>query len=161
MTHGDILPVLSDAIRSAASAILFGHWITESGLPADMVALVTEYDLKGWQFLIFINIAMLLLGMFFGRHRGHIDHAATGAALARAAGNQPDPLCDRHHGEHRTGLVDAAGGAKSLCAYEYIESPHRRGHSGHLALHRTHVVLLLIVTYVPNVSTWLPNFVFE
>ena len=67
----DVLPALAEAARSAATvmiiigaALVFGQWITESGLPARLVELITAIGLQPWQFLIAINLVLLALGMF-------------------------------------------------------------------------------------------------
>lgn len=66
----EILPIASAAmVRSASiimivvAAFLFGHWLTESRMPARLVDLVVEIDLQAWQFLVLMNLTMLLLGM--------------------------------------------------------------------------------------------------
>ena len=65
----DVLPITAIAIRRSAAiiiivvaALLFGHWLTETRMPVKLVEFVTDIDLKPWQFLIFMNVAMLLLG---------------------------------------------------------------------------------------------------
>jgi C4-dicarboxylate transporter DctM subunit len=64
------VPIIAEALqRSAAiivivmAALLFGHWLTETGMPARLVELVTSIDLKAWQFLLLMNVVMLVMGM--------------------------------------------------------------------------------------------------
>ena len=66
---GEILALTAIAIRRSSSiifivvaAMLFGHWLTETRVPYRLVNFVAETDLKAWQFLLFMNVAMLLLG---------------------------------------------------------------------------------------------------
>ncbi len=65
----DVLPATGIAMRRSASiimivvaAFLFGHWLMESRMPARLVEFVTSIDLKAWQFLLLMNLAMLVLG---------------------------------------------------------------------------------------------------
>jgi len=65
----DVLPATADAMRRSAAiimivvgALLFGHWLTETRMPARMVEFVASIDLQVWQFLLFMNLVMLLLG---------------------------------------------------------------------------------------------------
>ncbi|MGI9487391.1 MAG: TRAP transporter large permease [Geminicoccaceae bacterium] len=65
----DVLPVTAIAMRRSAAiitiviaALLFGHWLTETRMPARLVEFVTTIELEAWQFLLFMNLAMLLLG---------------------------------------------------------------------------------------------------
>src|SRR5690606_32045032 len=67
----ETMSVIGDSIRNAgsimiiiATALAFGHWITESGLPAMLVEALVGYGLTAWQFLLCINILLLILGMF-------------------------------------------------------------------------------------------------
>lgn len=66
---GDVLPLTAVAVRRSAAitmivlaALLFGHWLTETRMPARLVEFVTAIDLKAWQFLLLMNLVMLLLG---------------------------------------------------------------------------------------------------
>jgi C4-dicarboxylate transporter DctM subunit len=67
----EIVSVLAESIKLTATivfiiigALAFGHWITSSGVAEELVDYVKSLDLKAWQFLLFINILMLFLGMF-------------------------------------------------------------------------------------------------
>ncbi|HBA35267.1 MAG TPA: TRAP transporter large permease, partial [Gammaproteobacteria bacterium] len=39
-------------------------WVTNSGMPDALIEFVVEKELKSWQFLIIINLVLLVLGMF-------------------------------------------------------------------------------------------------
>src|SRR6202047_1126624 len=65
------LKVITDGIRSAATimlivatALAFGHWMTESGIPNQLVNFVIRHGFATWQFLLIINGLLLLLGCF-------------------------------------------------------------------------------------------------
>ena len=65
------LRVIADALRSAgaimliiASALAFGHWMTESGIPGRLVQFTVEHGFSTWQFLLAINVLLLLMGCF-------------------------------------------------------------------------------------------------
>jgi C4-dicarboxylate transporter DctM subunit len=45
-------------------ALALGHWITSAGIADVLVDYVTENNLTDWQFLLLVNILMLVLGMF-------------------------------------------------------------------------------------------------
>jgi C4-dicarboxylate transporter DctM subunit len=47
-----------------AGAVLLSHWITRSGLPADLVRWVSGFNLAPWQFLLVVSGILLVLGMF-------------------------------------------------------------------------------------------------
>src|SRR6185312_6697637 len=65
------LRVIADGVRSAAvimlivaAALAFGHWMTESGVPAEFVRFAAGHDFATWQFLLLINLLLLVLGCF-------------------------------------------------------------------------------------------------
>lgn len=66
---GEVVPLLADAMRTCAGLILIvafamalGHWITISQIPARLVEASAGLDLSAWQFLLLMNLVMLLLG---------------------------------------------------------------------------------------------------
>lgn len=46
------------------SALAYGHWLTSSGITQALVIWAQESGLADWQFLIIANLVMLILGMF-------------------------------------------------------------------------------------------------
>jgi len=71
ITLADLLPVMAEAVRNAAAimiiiavALVFGHWVTEAGVTARIVAWATELGLSWWQFLLGVNVLLMILGMF-------------------------------------------------------------------------------------------------
>ncbi len=67
----EVLSITGDGMKSAgmimfiiATAIVFGNWITEAGIPARLVDLAREMNLSPILFLVFVNIMLLILGMF-------------------------------------------------------------------------------------------------
>jgi C4-dicarboxylate transporter, DctM subunit len=63
--------VVAEAIRSAgtimliiATALAFGHWMAESGIPAKLVQFTLDHGFATWEFLLAINLLLLLLGCF-------------------------------------------------------------------------------------------------
>ena len=47
-----------------ATALVFGHWMTGSGMPAQLVEFVVAQRLSTWEFLLAINIMLLVIGCF-------------------------------------------------------------------------------------------------
>ncbi|RJQ58857.1 MAG: TRAP transporter large permease subunit [Desulfobacteraceae bacterium] len=66
-----LIPISAEAMKSAgmimaiiSTAIVFGNWITEAGIPARLVKIATDIELTPFMFLLFINFFLLFLGMF-------------------------------------------------------------------------------------------------
>jgi C4-dicarboxylate transporter DctM subunit len=71
ITLADVLPLLTTAARNAASimiiivvALVFGHWVTESGATAAVVEAAQSWNLQTWHFLVFVTVLLFVLGMF-------------------------------------------------------------------------------------------------
>jgi len=67
----DVPKVLTDSSRVTvmlmfiiANAFLFGHVLTTAQIPQDIARAILEADLKPWQFLIIVNIILLIAGNF-------------------------------------------------------------------------------------------------
>ena len=63
--------MIADALRSAgaimliiASALAFGHWMTKSGIPGQLVQFTVEHGFSIWQFLLAMNVLLLVTGCF-------------------------------------------------------------------------------------------------
>ncbi|MBW1973829.1 MAG: TRAP transporter large permease [Deltaproteobacteria bacterium] len=66
-----VIRLMGESMKSAgmimfiiASAMVFGAWITQAGIPAQLVQLTQQYNLPWWAFLIVVNLLLLVLGMF-------------------------------------------------------------------------------------------------
>jgi C4-dicarboxylate transporter DctM subunit len=68
---GDVVAITAEAITRSASiliivgfAVVFSHLIIESGVPAQLVELISSAGVGPLQFLLLMSLVMLLLGMF-------------------------------------------------------------------------------------------------
>ncbi len=68
---GRVITVAGEAMRGAgmilfiiSTAIVFGNWLTEAGLPARLVKYATDMKLNAFGFLLACNIILLFLGCF-------------------------------------------------------------------------------------------------
>lgn len=67
----EIISISTESMKSAgmimfiiSTAIIFGNWLTESGIPAQIANVITEADLSPYLFLFFVNLILLFMGMF-------------------------------------------------------------------------------------------------
>ncbi|MFV0296971.1 MAG: TRAP transporter large permease [Hyphomicrobiaceae bacterium] len=72
ITLRQIPDLMAEGIIAAAAisfivggALMFGQWAIHETLPQRIVAAVSQWELSGWQFLLIANVMMLILGMFF------------------------------------------------------------------------------------------------
>jgi C4-dicarboxylate transporter, DctM subunit len=67
----ETLAMIAQGLRSAASIMLIittalavGHWLTETGVPARLLKFLLGHGYASWQFLLAINVLLLVLGCF-------------------------------------------------------------------------------------------------
>lgn len=61
---GEAISSVSAIIFIVMTAMVFGHWVTESGVPMDLVQWLDALGLESWQFILGVMLLLLVLGMF-------------------------------------------------------------------------------------------------
>lgn len=168
ITFKDILPVLAESMRAAGAivviivgALLFGHWITESGIPARIVEFAISLDLKAWQFLLFINIMMLVLGMFLEGIAVTLIVLPLVLPLLGPLGISPIHFAIVLTINIELALLTPPVGLNLYVLQSISRTPIGEVIRGTWPFIGLLFILLMLVTYVPIISTWLPSFVFD
>lgn len=163
----EVLGILADGVRTTASivfiiagALVFGHWITGSGIPRALVNFVTEQNLAAWQFLLFINLLMLVLGMFLEVLA--VILITVPLVLPILTALKIDPV---HYGVLLTvnmelALLTPPIGLNLYVLSSITDAPIGEVIRGTLPFIILLLFLLILVTYVPILSTYIPNLVF-
>lgn len=163
----DVFGVLAESMKSSAvimliiaSALAFGHWITSSGIAREIVAFATEYGVEGWQFLLFINFVMLALGMFL--EVISIILIAVPLILPLLEALEIDPI---HFAVVLTvnmeiALLTPPVGLNLFVLSSISKAPVSEAIRGVWPFIAMMAGFLLLITYVPAVSTFLPSLVF-
>ena len=67
----DMIKITAQSMKSAgmimfiiSTAIVFGTWLTQEKIPAQLVEYIQQLKISWWGFLLLINIMLLILGMF-------------------------------------------------------------------------------------------------
>jgi C4-dicarboxylate transporter DctM subunit len=163
----ETMSVIGDSIKSAgtimiivATALAFGHWITESGLPAMLVDAIVGYGLTAWQFLLCVNILLLILGMFLEVASVMLITMPILIPLLKPLGIDPIHFAIVVTINMELALITAPVGLNLYVMSSISKRPLGdviRGVNPFLVLM---LLLLVLVTYVPEVSLWLPRLVF-
>lgn len=168
ITVRDILPVLAESMRAAGAiiviivgALLFGHWITESGIPARIVEFAISLDLKAWQFLLFINIMMLVLGMFLEGIAVTLIVLPLVLPLLGPLDISPIHFAIVLTINIELALLTPPVGLNLYVLQSISRTPIGEVIRGTWPFIALLFILLMLVTYVPIISTWLPSFVFD
>jgi C4-dicarboxylate transporter DctM subunit len=163
----ETLNVIAEAITAAgtimiivATALTLGHWMTESGVPAALVKFTIDHHFQTWQFLLAINVLLLLLGCF-------LEVAATLLVvmpiLAPALGPLGvDPvhfaIIFTHNME--IALVHPPVGLNLFILATISTAPIWEVIRGIFPFILLLLAVLGIITYVPSLSLWLPKLVY-
>jgi len=163
----ETLDVVADAVKSAAAimiiittALAFGHWMTESGVPAKLVQFTLDHHFRTWQFLLAINVLLLILGCF-------LEVAATLLLVLPILAPALEPLgVDPVHfsivftHNMEIALVHPPVGLNLYVLATISDAPVMEVIRGIFPFILLLLLVLGIITYVPILSLWLPNYVY-
>ena len=167
-TLRDVLPVTAVAMRRSAAiimivvaALLFGHWLTETRMPAKLVEFVTEIDLKAWQFLLFMSLVMLLLGTVLEGLSIVLITVPLVLPLFNQLGIDPVHYAIIVVINIEMAMLTPPVGLNLFVLSGVSKAPVSEVIRGILPFLGLMAILLLCVTFLPGLSLWLPNAVFN
>lgn len=164
---GQIFPMIAEAMKSASAvtfivifALLFAHWITGSGVPTAIVDLAVALDMQPWQFLLALNLIMFVMGMF-------LDAVAvllivTPIVMPVLGQLGIDPI---HFGivlivNMEIAFLTPPIGLNLFVLSSIARAPITDAIKGIWPFIILMLVFLLLITYVPEISLWLPRQVY-
>ena len=162
-----VLAVLTEAVRNAAAimiiiavALVFGHWMTEAGIAREAVEFVTEAGITWWQFLMAVNVLLLLLGMILEVFAVMLLTLPVILPVLEQLGI--DPV---HFGviivvNMELALLTPPVGLNLFVISNITRAPLSEVVRGTTPFLLLMMILLLAVTYVPELSLWLPRLVY-
>jgi C4-dicarboxylate transporter DctM subunit len=161
------LDVIADAIQSAgtimiivAAALAFGHWMTDSGIPAALVKFTLDHQLKTWEFLLAINILLLLLGCFLEVAATLLVVMPILAPALIPIGVDPVHFAIVFTHNMEIALVHPPVGLNLYVLATISRAPVLEVVRGILPFLILLLLVLAIITYVPELSLWLPRRVY-
>lgn len=165
VAFSDFFKALTHSVRSAAAimiiiamALAFGHLITETGIAQKTLDLMERLDIQPWQFLLFVNLILIVLGMFLEVFSILLIMVPIVLPLLAPLGI--DPI---HFGvmlviNMELALMSPPVGLNLFVISNISNIPLTQVLRGTIPFFILMVMLLILVTYVPIVSTWLPNY---
>jgi len=161
------LSVIADALRSAgtimlivANALAFGHWMTESGVPAKLVTWTLAHEMPTWAFLLSINILLLLLGCFLEVVAALLLVIPILAPALKPLGVDPVHFSIIFTHNMEIALIHPPVGLNLYVLSTISDAPIGEVIRGILPFLILLVVVLGIITYVPALTMWLPQAVY-
>ncbi|MDB5403484.1 MAG: dicarboxylate transporter, DctM subunit [Rhodopila sp.] len=161
------LSVIADALRSAgtimlivASALAFGHWMTESGAPAQLVSWVLAHNLPTWLFLLSINVLLLVLGCFLEVVAALLLVIPILAPALIPLGVDPVHFSIIFTHNMEIALIHPPVGLNLYVLSTISDAPIGEVIRGILPFLILLLIVLGIITYVPALTMWLPGVVY-
>jgi C4-dicarboxylate transporter, DctM subunit len=159
--------VIAEAIKSAsmvlvivATAITLGHWVTEAGLPNALVNFTVANHFATWQFLLMINILLLLLGCFLEVVATLLVVMPILAPALKPLGVDPIHFGIIFTHNMEVALVHPPVGLNLYVLSGLSAAPIAEVTRGMIPFIILLLIVLAIITYVPTLSLWLPRLVY-
>ncbi len=141
-------------------ALAFGHWITASGMANSLVAWAQASDLSAWQFLLAINLIMLILGMFLETVSVILIVVPLVFPLLAPLGINPIHFAVIIVVNMEIALLTPPVGLNLFVLSTISDAPIATTARGVLPFIVLMLILLMLITFVPQISTFLPEYVY-
>ena len=143
-----------------ANAFLFAHVLTTAQIPQDIARIIVEAELAPWQFLLIVNIILLVAGNFMDPSAIVLITAPILFPTAMHLGIDPIHLGIVYVVNMEIGLVTPPVGLNLFVASGITGMPLMAVVRAAWPWLMVLLGFLVVVTYVPALSLWLPNLVF-
>jgi C4-dicarboxylate transporter DctM subunit len=160
----DTLVILAEGVRNAAAIIIivalalaFGHWVTESGVANRLVEWVKASDIEAWQFLLAVNLVLLVLGMFLEVFSVMLLTLPVLIPMLGPLGIDPMHFAVVMVINMEIALLTPPVGLNLFVIANISNTPLLEVTRGTLPFVVVMLALLVLITYVPEISLWLPN----
>ncbi len=161
------LEVIAEALSSAgvimliiATALVFGHWMTGSGLPAKLVQFTAKQGLSTWEFLLAMNILLLIIGCFLEVVSTLLLVMPILAPVLMPLGVDPVHFGIIFTHNMEVGLVHPPVGLNLFVLSTISDAPIGEVIRGILPFLILLLLVLGLITYWPAMTLWLPDLVF-
>jgi C4-dicarboxylate transporter DctM subunit len=161
------LAVIADAVRSAATimliiatALAFGHWMTSSGIPGQLVKFTLDNHFSTWEFLLAINVLLLILGCFLEVTATLLLVLPILAPALLPLGVDPVHFSIIFTHNMEVGLVHPPVGLNLYVLSTISTAPVGEVIRGILPFLVLLLIVLGIITYDPWLTLWLPKAVY-
>lgn len=160
----EIFGMATEAMKTASGvtfivmfALLFAHWITGSGVPTALVNLAIAWELEAWQFLLMLNVIMLIMGMFLDAIAVMLIVTPIVLPVLNTLGI--DPL---HFGivlivNMEIAFLTPPIGLNLFVLSSIARAPISEAVKGMWPFVLLMAGFLILITYVPEISLWLPR----
>jgi C4-dicarboxylate transporter DctM subunit len=142
------------------NAFLVGHVLTTAQIPQQIAQMIIEAQLQPWQFLLIVNIILLVAGNFMDPSPIVLITAPILFPTAMKLGIDPIHLGIVYVVNMEIGLVTPPVGLNLFVASGITGMPLTQVVRAAIGWLMLLLAFLIVVTYIPEISTWLPNLLF-
>ena len=160
----ETLSIIASGLRSAASIMLIiatalavGHWLTQSGVPARLVAYLLSHRYATWQFMLAINALLLVLGCFLEVTATLLLVLPILAPALVPMGVDPVHFSIVFTHNMEIGLVHPPVGLNLFVLSSIAAAPMGDAIRGILPFLVLLLIVLSVIVLVPSLTLWLPN----
>jgi C4-dicarboxylate transporter, DctM subunit len=161
------LAVIAEALSSAgvimliiSTALVFGHWMTGSGIPGRLVEFATHQGFSTWEFLLAMNILLLIIGCFLEVVSTLLLVMPILAPVLMPLGVDPVHFGIIFTHNMEVGLVHPPVGLNLFVLSTISDAPIGEVIRGILPFLVILLIVLGIITYWPALTLWLPHYVY-
>jgi C4-dicarboxylate transporter, DctM subunit len=142
------------------NAILFSFLLTSEQIPQSLAEWVVSRDLSPWMFLLLLNIALLIAGQFMEPTGIILILAPLVLPIALALGIDPVHLGIVMTINLEIGMISPPVGLNLFVASHMARMGMTQVAIAAAPWALALIGFLLLITYVPQISLWLPNLVY-
>jgi C4-dicarboxylate transporter, DctM subunit len=144
-----------------ANALLFAFVITQLGIPQAVSSLIVSLDPPQWAFLMMVNVLLIIVGFFLEGVPTVLMFVPILFPAAKAIGVDPVHFCVIVVVNIELGLIHPPVGLNLYVGSAVSGLPPWEVFKGALPWLSVTLTTLLLVTYVPQLSLFLPGLMFK
>jgi C4-dicarboxylate transporter DctM subunit len=157
----DVTPRVGMVFWIVTNAVLFGFFLAQQGVPTALAEWLVSMNMSPWMFLLLVNIILIFAGMFLDGVPMILMFMPVLFPAARALG--VDPI---HFGimvvvNIELGLLTPPVGLNLFVASTISGVPLQQVIRAVLPWMSVTVLMLILITYIPIISTLLPSLMVE
>lgn len=159
-TMVDTAPSVGMIFFITTNALLFAFFVTKLGIPAGVTSFIMSLGIEQWQFLLIVNVLFLVVGFFLEGVPTILMFVPVLFPAANAMGVNPVHFAIIVIVNIELGLVTPPVGINLFVASGVSRQPVLEAFRGALPWMAVTVAVLMLVTFVPALSLFLPNLVY-
>lgn len=156
----DVTPRVGMIFWITTNAILFSFLLTQEGVPAALSQWLVEMQMPQWLFLLLVNIVLIIAGIFMDGVPMILLFMPMIFPAATSLGIDPLHLCIIVVVNIELALISPPVGINLYVSSTIARVPIHQVVVACLPWVSVVALMLVIVTYVPWLSTWLPGLLF-